>query len=359
MGTTPIVLDVFPANGSSGIAISPQIKVLFDQEMDESTINSGTFVLTAPDSGIFFGDEFNLIDQPGLDDQDILSSPNYPGYVKGSISFLRVDEDGDPIDESVKDYDGDGNLWRTVAVFKPLKPLGPNAAHTVILSGDEIEDTYNSGIKTRTVFDPYEESVSGTGKLYSSGGYNALLGQKYHVVITSAGATGDATYEWYKDLDPLTVKEGVTVTCERELDNGVKILFDPDGEFEVGDHWSIVCKPGIVLPNNYRWIFNTGSGAIVVPFSSYSASGIEELASTEFETLKVTRITPKDGATNLNPDTIHEIEIEFNKTLDAATVTGSTITIWSESVNGSKNIPSSGVLAKIISVSGNKITVQI
>lgn len=359
MTTTPHVLNVFPANGASGIAVSPQIKVFFDQEMDESSVNSGSFVVAGPDNGIFFGDEFNLNDQPGLEDEDILSSPYYSGYVQGIVSFLRVDSNGDVVDPSTKDYTGNGELWRTVALFTPLRPLSANNPYTVIVSGDEVVDDYNSGVKTRTVFDPYAIAVAGTGSLYALGGFSGAAQQKYHLTITSAGTTGNAEYEWYKELDPLTVYQGITTTGERELEDGVIVLFDPDGQFEVGDHWSIVCKPGLVLPNNYRWSFNTGSGSIAVPPSTYSASGIEELVSAGSGELKVVKITPKDGATNLNPDSIHEIEIEFNKVLDATTITNSTITVWSEAVNGNPNIHSSGFLAKVISVSGNKITVQI
>jgi hypothetical protein len=353
-------LDSYPPNGASGIAIGSQLKVFFDQEMDESSINTGTFVVAGPDSGIFFGDEFNLIDQPGLDDEDILSSPYYSGFVKGSISFLRVDANGDPVDESVKDYSGSGTAWRTVALFTSLKPFQVNSTHNIIISGDEnLTDGYNSGVRTRTVFDPSPTSVVGTGSLFASGGYTAEVNQTYHIVITSAGTTGTAEYEWYRDTDPLTVFTGVTTTGERELEDGVIVLFDSDGTYEIGDHWFIVCKPGIQLPNNYRWSFTTGSGSIVIPTSTYSASGIGELLVAGEGSLKVLSIKPKDGSTNLNPDSLHDIEITFNKELDPTTVTASTITIWAEAVNGDPNITAAGILAKVISVSGNKITVQI
>jgi hypothetical protein len=359
MTTTPHVLNIFPANGASGIAISPQIKVFFDQEMDESSINSGSFIVAGPDNGIFFGDEFNLNDQPGLEDEDILSSPYYSGYVQGVVSFLRVDTNGNPVDLSAKDYTGDGELWRTVALFTPLRPLSPNNPYTVIISGDEVVDDYNSGVKTRTIFDPYSVAVTGTGSLYTLGGFSGTTQQTYHIEIISAGTTGNAEYEWYKEIDPLTVYTGITTTGERELEDGVIVLFDPDGEFEVGDHWSIVCKPGIVLPNNYRWSFTTGSGSIVVPASTYSASGIEELVSAGSGKLEVTKITPKDGATNLDTDSISEIEIEFNKVLDATTITSSTVLVWSESVNGDPNIYSLGTLENTITVSSNVINIEL
>jgi hypothetical protein len=355
----PYVLDCYPPNGASGIAIGGQIKVYFDQEMDETSINTGTFVVSGPDNGIFFGDEFNLVDQPGLKDEDILSSPYYSGFVKGVVSFARVDENGDPVDEDTKDYTGAGNLWRTVAIFTSLAQLNINNTYTVILSGDEnLTDGYDSGAKTRTVFDPYSLSVSGTGELFATGGYTETSANKYHIVITSAGITGDAEYEWYRDYDPLTVFSGITTTGERELENGVIIMFGPDGEYQVGDHWTIVCKPGIQLPNNYKWSFSTGSGSIITPSSSYPASGIHDLVSIGSGELKITKITPKDGATNLSPDSVNTFEIEFNKELDATTCTASTITLWTEPVNGNPSIQSSGILAKIISVSGNKITVQ-
>jgi hypothetical protein len=41
-----MIINVSPAPNSIGIILKEQVVVTFDQEMDHSTINDGTFVLT-------------------------------------------------------------------------------------------------------------------------------------------------------------------------------------------------------------------------------------------------------------------------------------------------------------------------
>ena len=357
---TPFIVDVNPAPDATGIPIGQQVVVTFNEEMDEDTINTGSFVLTAPDTGVTFGEDFNLFDEPELEDSDLLSSPYFGGYVKGTVSFSRVDSSGGSVDDDVVDYAGNGSLWRTVAIFTPDKPLAPNKRYTIIIAGDEVpEDVLKTGVTSRTVFDANPTSVSGTGILVAGGGYTGDIAKTYTVKVIAGGTVGNATYEWWDNNDPLSVYQGVTTTGNRELENGLYITFDPDGTLVINDTWEIVCLPAIVLPNNYTWSFTTGSGSIITPPSTSSATGIEELSTATTGGLKILSVTPKNLSCNLDPDDFNTIEIKFNKEIDPTTVTDETILLWSESINGDSQFTAEGTLAKVLSVSGDTITIQL
>lgn len=359
MGTIPQIISVYPAPNAPGIPIGDQVVVIFDQEMDRSSINSGTFVLTAPDNGVIFGPGLQPINNTG---QDILNSPYYGGFVEATISFSRVDISGSSVDDDLVDTEGDGSLWRTAATLIPSQPLRQNVDYHVLLAGDEDQDNlFDSGVKTRTVFDPLEVDVTGSGTLEFAGGYTGQNQRNYILEITSGGATGVATYKWWNELSPLVAYDGVTVTGDRELEDGIIVNFDPDGTFVVGDKWSVVVIPLMLMPNNYVWSFSTGSGSIAVPPSSHSTSGIESIAAAS-ASLKIVSIEPAHQATNLDPSSVTEIVITFNKEVDESTIIDENITIWSEPVDGNKfntDIPYAGIIAKILSVNGRVVTAQI
>ena len=297
----PTVVNVYPANGSIGIPIGDNFTVTFDQEMDEDSINTGTFILTGPDQGVFFGGEMNPFEEPGLNADDILDSPYFPGFVQCSITFSRVDASGATVSDSAVDYTGDGTLWRTVATLVPEAPLAPNKEYQALVAGDEdTTNAFDSGVRSRTVFDALPVSVSGTGVIYPGGGYTGDSEVTYIIEITNGGQTGSATYSWWRQTDPLTTYTGITVTGKRELENGVYITCDPDGTFVTGDKWSIKCIPFVSMASTYRWSFSTGSGSIVTPPSTSSASGIDTLtaaSSTSVATssFSVSEVDPAGG----------------------------------------------------------------
>lgn len=364
MATIPHILDVYPANGAQGIVLSDRITVLFDQEMDRSTINEGTFVLQGPDvSTVFSPVQLNPFDIPGFKEEDINSSPYVQGYVKGSVSFEKIDEYGQVLDESTPDYDGEGNLWRTRAIFTPDSPLEPGKEYVVVIAGDESpDDDFDSGVRTRTVFDTRKTAGSGSAFLRFNGGYTGENERSYTVRFTTSGAIGTAEYEWWDNNDPLTAYAGVSSTGDRELEDGIYVSCDPDGVFEAGDTFTTVVIPAIQLEGNFRWTFFTGSGSIQTPPSTSSASGIEGLTGQAAPGLEVISIEPADQATNLDPNSISEIIITFNMDLDPATITDDTVTVWSEPVNGdytNETIQYTGVLATVLSVEGNVLRIQI
>lgn len=341
MASIPNILDVFPAPDSLGIPIGDSVTVTFDQEMDEDSINSGTFVLITPSTNVVFGAELNPFEEPGLNEDDILNAPYKNAYVECTISFSRVNISGGVVADTEVDYTGAGNLWQTVGILTPNQPLQPNVQYSVLVAGDEDPtNQFDSGVRTRTVFDAQPVSVTGNGTVIFSGGYTGDNNRTYVLEIIGAGATGVATYEWWNAIDPLTTYEGVTTTGLRELENGLCVSFGHDGTFAVGDKWQVVCVPFISLPNTYKWSFNTGSGSVIEPSSTHSASGIAELgASVAPETFEVIEITPASGEYGVeistDPYTGESIVIDFTSgdTLDTTTLVDA-IDVQSEPANG-------------------------
>lgn len=344
MATAPTILNVYPSPASIGIPIADQIRVLFDQEMDRDSINSGTFVVTGPDEAPLFGPhDVTPFDIPGHDDEDILSSPYFPGYVKGTITFERVDASGAIIDDSIVDETGDGGLWFTVAIFTTDKPFHPNVDYSVIIAGDENPvDTYTTGATSRTVFDPVF-SGTGTGTIDFSGPYEGNTDDGYTIEITTAGETGVAEYIWWRNSDVLRTYTGTTTTGSRELEKGVSINCGKAGTYEIGDTFIVVVKPSAPMENNYTWEFTTGSGAILTPPSTSPTSGIEE-ASTNVSGIsglsgfRVEAISPPDGTYGVtistDPYAGETIILQFSADVEATTLAGDAIKVWSEICNG-------------------------
>jgi len=267
---TPSIVDVYPANDAQGVVLGDQIRVLFDREMDETSINTGTFVVLGTENNYIFGPDFNPLDEPGIEDEGILNSPYVTGYVDGVIEFKRISLSGEDEVETL-DTTGDGLLYRTQATFVPSKPFAAGVRYTVFLAGDESDDDYKTGCTTRTVFDTVTDA-EGSGSLEFIGGYTGTAAGGYGVEITTGGVVGTAEYVWWRKSDPLTVYPGVTTTGRRELEDGVWVVCDPDGTFQVGDRFTVECKVAETLENNYRWTFTTGSGSIVIPPSVSSTS---------------------------------------------------------------------------------------
>lgn len=367
MATTPHILDVYPAPGASGIPIGDQITVTFDQEMDETSINTGTFVLAAPDRSTTIGEGWNFPDTAGSEDEDMLSSPYYGGFVKGTISFSRVNSYGSPVEDSETDTTGDGTLWRTVALFTPSQPLSPNVQYTVLVAGDEDPtNQFDSGVRTRTVFDPVAVSVTGTGNISFSGGYTGSASKTYTVEIVTAGTVGNATYQWWDNSDPLTVYQGITSTGNRELDNGLLVSFDPDGTLASGDKWTVYCTPFISLLNTYKWTFTTGSGEILTPPSSSSASGIGDISATatSASTFSVSEVSPEGGkygvSISQDPYQGEIITVTFTDTyaVDATTLVDA-VDVRMEAANGDENLVPTTDLDFETTLSGSVLTITL
>lgn len=359
-----------PANQSQGIALGTEISVIFDREIDESSINAGTFVVSGPETDLITGPFLTLGDDPlRADDNDFLQSPAYQGIVRGTYRFERLNNAGSV--SNIIDISGAGGLYRTRAIFTPDKPLSASVAYTVLIAGDEdVNDVVNTGIVTRTVFDTLKGPVLGTGDAKLTGGYLGTNQDTYNVQIVESGAIGTAKFLWWKNSQPALKFELTTSSTKQLLSDGVFVQFSTDGTSDIDDFiinggssadWSVVVKPGEPLAGNFLWTFTTGSGSIVtVPETTSTTIGLGDLTGTQItEGFRVVEIVPNLRDTNLDPLSLNTILVRFNKNIKVGQDLNALIKVFTDAVNGDPSIQATGNVAKTVSVNGDTLTITL
>jgi hypothetical protein len=360
--TAPSIAEVNPAVSAEGVVLSDQIYVIFDREVDRTTVQ---ILLEGPDTDRWSGPEQVRWDNPDTDaDDDVLASPGYKGMVPGTLSFEKVDESGDGV--SAFDYTGGGAMWRTKAVFLPSEPLSPNTQYRVWVIGDEVDgDNITSGVSTRTVFDPVRGANLGDGSAIFSGGYTGSNAEDaYTIRIKETGNASDKLlFQYWRTSSPLIVRELHTTQRSQLLNDGVFVRFD--GDFEENDEFSVQVRAGERMQTTYTWVFTTGAGSIATVPSTVEQShsvpvgGFGDQATTDSTVFSVVEITPAHRATHLDPDDIESIVVKFSADIDEATITDDAVTILSESVNGDPSIDAEGEITKVFSVVGDTLTILI
>ena len=355
----PSILEIYPAQGAEGVVLSDVVSVIFDREVDESTVQ---IVIEGPDTDRWTGPDLMRWDDPATTaDDDILATPGYKGIVAGALSFEYIDGEGQPV--SQLDYTGGGTTWNTKAIFTPERSFSAGTTYRVYVMGqEEGDDTIPAGVSSRTVFDAVKGSNLGDGNAFFSGGYTGTIEDQYNVRITVAGEAGDAEMVWWKTSAPLVLRELDAREASQVLDNGISVRFS--GDFVVNDEFHVVVEPADRMQSTYTWTFETGSGSITtVPSSvigSTTITGVTgQTGTTAFTVLSV---TPVAHGTNLDPDDCSIITVRFSGDIDPDTITDAVVEIWSEPVNGifdGNSIVYNGVLAKVLEVDGDTLTIRI
>jgi len=366
-----IVDLIHPAASGIGIITSDQIFVVFDREIDETTIAGGNFFVTGPDFDTWLGPDLQLFheaESTGSGETEILQSPGFQGIVQGIISFERLDLATTTVIPGV-DTVGSGHLYRTKAIFTPTNRLQSSTEYNVYLSGDEDElDSLQTGISERTVFDTVASGTNvSTAEVDFDGGYIGTVTDIYHVDITATGPAGDAKFTFYRDSDPGSVfgpfrtkRSGVL------LSDGVVVEF-PEDTYTAGDHWHVVVKPRNVFVGNAKWSFKTGSGSIQTIPDTTATSVLGDPApaaavvagggaTTSFNVLST---DPINGASNVVlPAGEFTASATLSAGIDAGTVTsGVSVLVTTESVTG--ETPPSGLAHVSPTVAGDVLTIDI
>lgn len=362
-----IVDLVYPTVSGVSIPTNAQIWIVFDREIDETSLD-GNFFLTGPDQDTWSGPDLGLYtDYESIGSEDeILQSPDFHGILQGTITTERIRTDSYS-SYTGYDYTGNGFSYRTKAIFTPTNRLTADTEYTVYLSGDEdTTDSLNTGIRTRTVYDTVKGSNLGTGTALFTGGYTGTATNQYNVAITTAGEPNTAKFTYYLDSDPSLVfgpyytKQGGVV-----LSDGVSITFG-EGTYVVGDTFSVVVIAPTTFTGNLLWPFETGTGSILeVPSTTSTlitgAPSASSSTSTSTDTFSVLATYPGHRATNLDVvDTDFDIEVLFSDSIDDTTITSDTVIVATEPVNGDvSSIAYSGVLPTTLSVSGDELTITV
>lgn len=359
-----IVDSIYPASNSVGALLAQPIFVIFDREIDENSVDTGNFFIEGPDTDTVIGPDAGLL-LPDISDSgsnDQLASPGYKGIVKGTITFEKIANTASDI-YSGFDTSGTGSLWRTKAIFTPTNALQKLTQYTVYLVGDEdITDGISTGIRARSIFDVVKGSNIGTGELDFVGSFEGdAVSDTFNIKITTAGASSEAWFVWWRSSDPSLIFGPIRTEQIQNtpLEEGVSVNWGT-GEFDVNDRFSVVVRKPTLFTGNTFWSFNTGSGSIETLPSSTSTSIIGDIGSTLVPTtrMEVVSFSPVDKATNL-PLTTNKIIISFNNNIDLTTVTADSVRIMGFPVNGDENIFSSREIHKNITVSGNRIILDI
>lgn len=117
---TVVIDSVSPLDSSLGLPLQTQISVVFNQLMDEDTINGSTFLVSGPDTSTWDTPGVRVINNQSP--ENVLIDFGGTEYIGGTISFVQVDLGGTPA---------------TQAIFTPTTPLAPNTEYVVYLAGDE------------------------------------------------------------------------------------------------------------------------------------------------------------------------------------------------------------------------------
>ena len=83
----PAIVEVSPGNEATGVVLSSPISVLFDREIDPTTVS---LFIEGPDHDRWSGPDLAYWDDPNTtSDDNILESPGYQGIVPGELSFVQ------------------------------------------------------------------------------------------------------------------------------------------------------------------------------------------------------------------------------------------------------------------------------
>jgi len=356
--TAPTIATTVPASNSVGVPTNTTISVTFDQEIDTYRLKNGGIFLEGPDESKALGPGFLDLDPPSTDEDEFLSSPSYKGIKNVTYSFLRVDGEGNEV--SYYDYGSGANvgqIYRTKVVLTTDSPLGPLTEYTVYVIGDEdTTDSYDFGLTNRSVFDPIKGANTGNGDVIFYGGYTGATRQLFTVEITTAGVSGVAEYSWSTSTDP-TVRTAVTSYGYRILKDGVQIKFLQGLNFAVGDTFLVWCDVPEYMEGSYKFSFTTSSSeaeALPTPSSVLTST---DSSATAFS---VSSTTPVDRSA-MNSTDLTAITATFSESLNAATITDSTVTVTTEASDGSEDgAPGyEGTITKTLSVSGGVLTITL
>lgn len=330
------IVQTWPNHEDTGVPVGTTVQILFNTEVDfESVLNSVSM----------FGPDFDVVQGPGPATQvpknkpeDILQSPGYRGELDFEIDVIRVDSNGDPVTEQ---FSIDSSLVEQHLVeLKPKNLLVANTLYEVFVAGKAPGNDI-LGITKRSVFDPAANTNNtGTGDLLSAGIYTGNDPDILHIEVTQPGRERELMFDWWFDSDPVNIKSRKGSGLPLLLGRGVKVRFtgQSSDSFETGDRFSIQLVPVEELDNVYRFEFRTGPQELKEPNSTGSTSpiGTGQGHRVPTEKFKVIKITPENGASNVDTNT-NQIIVEFNKPIDPFSLNNETIELLAQSADLSGN----------------------
>jgi len=314
-----LVTSITPLSGTTGVALLSPVIVTFDAEVDPLSVNSGTLVVTGPDTNIWAGPALSWRSLPYPDlTNDILTSPGYKGFVPGTIVIETIEGSG-----------SSGGASCSRATFTPTHPLFPETSYKVIVVGGAPPTDDFQVITTKTVGTPVA-SVIGTGRVSVYGSWDST-DDFLHILIVDDGDRGEASFSYYYETTPATIYGPVTVVGEYVIGD-LKIYFT-NASYVSGDHFRIPLYEPEILDQFYSSTFVSSESVEEIPEEeSVPITGPFIPIAETFAPYVVNGLTsPQQGAIQVDTGT-SEIIVEFSMPLDGDTVTADTVTVWEENL---------------------------
>lgn len=391
-----------PTNQEDNFPIGQEIILFFSESVDLKKIKESVTLFGADFDRTSGPDNALWINESSGENPFFLRSPGFKGFVDYDVSLFF----GSPLkdvlniedDQSQTDIEEDRISF---AVLTPKNVLKEESQYQLFVIGkniDTLEDlsesfravTKDRALSPRTIFDAYKEDAQNviteqTDRLRTYGSYepkNNEASSIAYLKVIEAGEGSAAKYKWwFSDEDEPQPADSIynqrvfrCVSRWRKLDRGVLVRFS-GGEFVQDEVFKIKCydRSSDLLETSYSILFQTSTDSVYTYPEAQSTSpiGIDDLFIPEgipgistTEPLEIISVTPGNGSVN-NALDLDKIIIEFNRNIDAATVTQETVTILSYPVSGTFD-GNAGTRSdrerkvyKIISVEDNKITLEL
>ena len=252
------ILSISPSNGSIGVDVQTEIKVMFDKPIDISSIGTGTLFIEGQDRDVPSGPEIPIHFEDNT--HGYLQDPAYYGFVNGSYSLKFYDVFLNELPGTMLDTDGN-TLYYSEVTFTPTKPLSPLHPYQLYIVGTSAANNL-MGVHTRTIFDIIVDvNNTGDAKVFNSGAYKGTANGTFFLEIINPGIVGSANYQWKLNNNSWS-PHYLTHTWDRHLKDGVNVRFGASGEFKSGDKFEFLVKPKEILSNVNISYFITGEQGI-------------------------------------------------------------------------------------------------
>lgn len=383
--------ESIPLNNENQFPVGQEIILIFDNPVDLKTFKESC-VLFGPDFDRTSGPNNSLwINQSSGANPFFLKSPGFKGFVDYDVKQYYVDNNLDQL-ASQKLTDKPASQ-KTAVVITPKNVLAENTKYELFIVGSSVDNLNNisnalknyskdKSISFQTVYDIYElvnNVETEQSEIKSYGTFepkNNEVSNVLNIKIIEAGEGSVAKYKWWfnDENEPqpananYNLKVGRCVQRWRVLDRGVYLRF-AGVQYELNKTYQLKTYKKEHLANSYLIKFDTSNEEIYTIPNDVSTSPlldddqIGNISSSD-DILKITSMKPIDGSVNERLD-LKQIEITFNKNLDASTVTQDTVLL--------KSLPASGFfdgdgetrsdreqkIFKIISVVNNKIILEL
>lgn len=329
------VLSISPANSSENIPLETVIEIAFDEEVDRDSLQEGSLIIKSEASrAVFEGPESE--DFIATVHDNYLTSDVFTGIVDGAIST----EDGLTIS------------------FTPTRPLTPNTVYTVVVG---------TNLVSRTLGAPEADPANtGTGSITLLGPYTDTEDDTFTIEILSTGALGTASFMWTRSSTGMATGPVVTDRLV-ELEDGVFIKFLA-GSYAENDIFTFEASAPTKLEDIYSTSFSTGSPTYLTPpveaksvkLDKREVQGllrIDDEQAVDSDVFRVVSITPFEGQSNVSLSQ-QTITIEFNKNIDADSLTDTVIEVLMENLPMDELQQMSVPLVVRKTVSGKKLILK-